>query len=173
MSEFKWYTLTAYSGSESKVANDINKLALTNEDIREAFIPTRKTIKISRGKKVESDQKVFANYIFVNMIASRATIDKLRSMPKVVGFLGSNPLNPESISDAKIEKMKQESNRDTVAEEEKFEIGDTVKIKEGHFESFTGTVEGKDEAKGLLKIAISIFGRSTMVDISTDNVDKV
>lgn len=171
--DFKWYTLAAYSGSESKVADDINKMVSTNSNIKEAFVPTKKVFKVLKGKKVEADQKVFPNYVFVNMIADRATLDILRSMPKVMGFLGSNPLKPESVPSAKIEKMKKEAQRSVAAEDDKFEIGDTVKIKEGHFESFTGVVDGKDESKNILKIAISIFGRSTIIDIDSSKVERV
>lgn len=171
--DFKWYTLAVYSGSEIKVVDDINKLAVANENIKEAFVPIKKVLKLSKGKKVEATQKVFPNYIFVNMMANRFTIDELRSMPKVMGFLGTNPLRPESVSEAKINKMKQESEQNIVVEEDKFEIGDTVKIKEGHFESFSGVIEGKDESKNLLKIAISIFGRSTIIDIDSSKVEKV
>lgn len=171
--DFKWYTLAVYSGSEIKVVDDINKLAVVNENIKEAFVPIKKVLKLSKGKKVEATQKVFPNYIFINMIANRFTIDELRSMPKVMGFLGTNPLRPESVSEAKINKMKQESQQNVIVEEDKFEIGDTVKIKEGHFESFSGIIEGKDESKNLLKIAISIFGRSTIIDIDSSKVEKV
>ncbi len=171
--DFKWYTIAAYSGSESKVADDINKLALTNSNIKEAFVPTKRVFKVLKGKKVEADQKVFPNYVFVNIIANRATLDILRTLPKVMGFLGSNPLRPESVPNAKIDKMKKEAQVSVVAEEDKFEIGDTVKIKEGHFESFTGVVDGKDESKNILKIAISIFGRNTIIDIDSSKVEKV
>ena len=171
--DFKWYTIAAYSGSEGKVADEINKMVSTNSNIKEAFVPTKKVFKILRGKKVEADQKVFPNYVFVNMIADRATLDILRTMPKVMGFLGSNPLKPESVPSARIEKMKKDAQRSVVTEDDKFEIGDTVKIKEGHFESFTGVVEAKDESKNILKIAISIFGRNTIIDIDSSKVERV
>lgn len=171
--DYKWYTLAAYSGSETKVADDINKLATANSNIKEAFVPTKKVFKVLKGKKVEADQKVFPNYIFVNMIANRATLDLLRTLPKVMGFLGTNPLKPESVPDVKIEKMKREAKISVAGEENKFEIGDTVKIKEGHFESFTGVVDGKDESKNILKITISIFGRNTVIDIDASKVEKV
>jgi transcriptional antiterminator NusG len=89
-----------------------------------------------------------------------------------MGFLGKQ-MRPESVPVEKIEKMKQESMQDIVPEESKFEVGDAVRIKEGHFESFSGTVEGKDESKGLLKISISIFGRSTIMDIDASKVEKI
>ena len=120
--DFKWYTLATYSGSENKVCEEINKLAKENENIKEAFIPTKKIYKVVKGKKVEASQKVFPNYIFVNMIANRATVDILRTMPKVMGFLGGNPIKPESVNEAKIQKLKQESERELSPEDDVFEI---------------------------------------------------
>ena len=171
--EYKWYTLAVYSGSEVSVSNEINKMAAVNKDIHEAFVPMKKVIKISRNKKVEADQKVFPNYIFVNMIANFSTINEIRAMPRVMGFLGANPAKPESVAVEKIEKMKKEAAQGIVDESDRFEIGDTVRIKEGHFESFNGVVDGKDETKGILKIAISIFNRSTIIDIDATKVEKV
>lgn len=170
--DFKWYTLATYSGSEMKVSSDINKMAETNSNIKEAFVPVKKVFKISKGKKVEATQKVFPNYIFVNIIANRATIDEIRSMPKVMGFLG-NPLKPESVSEEKIKKLKQESEQDLVVEEDKFEVGCKVRINDGHFESFTGIVEGVDDIKNILKVSISIFGRNTIIELDPSKVEKV
>lgn len=171
--DYKWYTLATYSGSESKVCEEINKLAKENENIKEAFIPTKKVFKIVRGKKVEASQKVYPNYIFVKMIANRATVDIIRTMPKVMGFLGTNPIRPQSVDESKIKQLKQESEQDLAPEDDKFEIGDMVKINDGHFESFTGVVEGRDEMKNTLKISISIFGRSTTIEIDASKVEKV
>ena len=170
--DFKWYTLAVYSGSEIKVAKDINDMVGEDDNIREAFVPMKKVFKILKGKKVEASQKVFPNYIFINMHSNRATIDKIRTLPRVMGFLG-NPLNPESVSDEKINKMKQDAEQDLVIEDDKFEVGETVRIKDGHFESFTGTIEGKDDTKNILKISISIFGRTTIIDIDASKVEKI
>ena len=171
--EYKWYTLATYSGSENKVCEEINKMAKENENIAEAFIPTKKVFKTVRGKKVEASQKVYPNYIFIKMIANRATVDIIRTMPKVMGFLGSNPVKPQSVDENKIKQLKQESEQDLIIEDDKFELGDMVKINDGHFESFTGVIEGKDDIKNILKISISIFGRSTTIEIDSSKVEKV
>ncbi|MDR2778452.1 MAG: hypothetical protein LBB13_03040 [Rickettsiales bacterium] len=170
--DYKWYTLATYSGSEIKVSEEINRMAAVDGSIREAFVPMKKVFEIRRNKKVEVDQKVFQNYVFINMTSDLDTINKIRSIPRVIGFLGKTA-KPESVSPEKIEKMKREAAQCVTAEEDKFEIGDSVRIKEGHFESFNGIVEGKDESKNLLKIAISIFGRSTIIDIDSSKVEKV
>lgn len=170
--DFKWYTLTTYSASEAKVSSEINKMAETDSNIKEAFVPVKKVFKILKGKKVEVTEKIFPNYIFVNIIANRSTVDKIRTMPKVNGFLG-NPVKPESVSEDKIKKLKQESEKDLVFEDDKFEIGDSVKINDGHFESFTGVVEGRDDIKNILKISISIFGRNTIIELDPSKVEKI
>ncbi|MDR2077734.1 MAG: hypothetical protein LBP39_02080 [Rickettsiales bacterium] len=170
--DYKWYTLATYSGSEIKVSEEINKMAAMDSNIKEAFVPMKKVFEMRKNKKVEVDQKVFQNYIFINMTSDLDTINKIRSMPRVIGFLGKTA-KPESVPPEKIEKMKQDVARCIVAEEEKFEIGDFVRIREGHFESFNGVVEGRDESKNILKIAISIFGRSTIIDIDSSKVEKL
>ena len=171
--DFKWYTLATYSGYESKVSGDINKIAETDDYIREAFVPVKKVYKMSKGKKVESTQKVFPNYIFVNMVANRATVDKLRSMPRVMGFLGGNPLRPDVVPDEKINKLKRDAEQELTVEEDSFEVGDSVRINDGHFESFTGIIEGKDESKNILRVSISIFGRNTIIELNPSKVEKI
>lgn len=171
--DFKWYTLATYSGSETKVSGDINKMAETNEYIKEAFVPTKKVFKVLKGKKVEATQKIFPNYIFVNMVANRATIDDIRSMPRVMGFLGGDPLKPEVVPEDKINILKQEAEKNLAPEDDKFEVGDNVRINDGHFESFTGVVEGKDDVKNILKISISIFGRNTIIELIPSKVEKI
>jgi transcriptional antiterminator NusG len=171
--DYKWYTLAVYSGSEGKVAAEIDKLAKENSDIKEVFIPTKKTFKISRGKKVETTQKLFPNYIFVNMICKRDVLDNIRIVQRVMGFVGSDPLNPEAVADEEINRMKNVSQKEASMEEDRLDVGDTIRIKEGHFESFNGMVEGRDEAKNILKISITIFGRSTMIEIEPSKVEKI
>jgi transcriptional antiterminator NusG len=170
---YKWYTLAVYSGSESRVCTEIEKLSKENSNVKEVFIPTKKTFKIQKGKKVESTQKLFPNYIFVNMNYNRETLDSIRNMPRVMGFVGIDPLNPTMVPEEKIDEMKKNSEDMVVEEEDKLEIGDAIRIKEGHFESFNGVIEGRDENKNILKISITIFGRNTMIEIEPSKVEKV
>ena len=97
----------------------------------------------------------------------------IRSITKVLNFLGSKD-KPEEVSDAKMEKlMNKITEENNLSEENVFEIGETVKVIEGPFESFTGTVESKDADKNVLRISISIFGRSTIIDIEANRVEKI
>ena len=169
----KWYIINVVAGQENKICDDINNIAKTNENIKEAFIPTKKVFKHVRGKKVESAQKLFPNYVFVNMNMDKDSYGAIRSIPKVLNFLGSKD-KPEEVSDAKMEKlMNKITEENKWSEENVFEIGETVKVIEGPFESFTGTVESKDADKNVLRISISIFGRSTIIDIEANRVEKI
>ena len=100
----KWYIINVVAGQENKICDDINNIAKTNENIKEAFIPTKKVFKHVRGKKVESAQKLFPNYVFVNMNMDKDSYGAIRSIPKVLNFLGSKD-KPEEVSDAKMEKL--------------------------------------------------------------------
>ena len=169
----KWYIINVVAGQENKTCDDINNIANTYENIKEAFIPTKKVFKHVRGKKVESAQKLFPNYVFVNMNMNKDSYGAIRSVPKVLNFLGSKD-KPEEVSDAKMEKlMNKITEENNLSEENVFEIGETVKVIEGPFESFTGTVESKDADKNVLRISISIFGRSTIIDIEANRVEKI
>jgi transcriptional antiterminator NusG len=171
--DYKWYTIAVYSGSEAAVSAKVEKLLSEDSNIKEIFIPTKKAYKISKGKKVEVTQKLFPNYVFVNMICERATLDKIRELPRVMGFVGANPTKPDVVPEEDIIRMKNDSEKEVTPEEDRLEIGDTIRIKEGHFESFNGVVEGKDENKNVLKVSITIFGRSTMVEIEPSKVEKI
>ena len=169
----KWYIINVVAGQENKICDDINNIAKTNENIKEAFIPTKKVFKHVRGKNVESAQKLFPNYVFVNMNMDKDSYGAIRSIPKVLNFLGSKD-KPEEVSDAKMEKlMNKITEENNLSEENVFEIGETVKVIEGPFESFTGTVESKDADKNVLRISISIFGRPTIIDIEANRVEKI
>lgn len=169
----KWYIVNVVAGQENKICDEINKLATENEFIEKAFIPVKKVFKHVRGKKVEVAQKLFPNYVFVNMEMNNASYGVIRNIPKVLGFLGSK-LKPEEVSDEKISKLLERIDEENnVSEKDIYEIGDIVKVIEGPFESFTGTVESKDSEKNILKISISIFGRPTIIDIEAKRVEKV
>ena len=169
----KWYIVNVVAGQENKICDEINAIAKENDFIKEAFIPTKKIFKHVRGKKVDAMQKLFPNYVFVNMEMNNDSYAVIRNISKVLGFLGSK-LKPEEVSDSKIENLKNRINEENnLMEENIYEVGDAVKVTEGPFESFTGTVESKDSEKNILKISISIFGRPTIIDIEANRVEKI
>lgn len=169
----KWYIVNAVSGCENSVCKEINKLALTNECIKEAFVPVKKIFKIVRGKKVEAEQKLYPAYVFVNMNCNNSVLGSIRSIPKVLGFLGSSKFKPDTVPVSEIEKIKNRMLSETSLEEEVFDIGDKVKIVDGPFDTFVGTIDGFDKEKNILKVSILIFGRTTVVDIDKSKVEKI
>lgn len=169
----KWYIANVVAGQENKICDEINEIAKNNEYIEKAFIPTKRAFKHVRGKKVETPQKLFPNYVFVNMEMNNESYAVIRNIPKVLNFLGSK-LKPEEVSDSKMEKLMNKINEENnLLEENIYEVGDTVKVIEGPFDSFTGVVESKDPEKNVLKISISIFGRPTVIDIEANRVEKI
>ena len=169
--DFKWYIVNVVSGQENKIAAEINRIAAANDDIKEAFIPVKKAVKYVRGKKVDDLQKLFPSYVFVNANLNPSSKEVIRGIPKVLGFLGTKT-KPEVVPEEKIKKL-MEKVEEKIEDDKVFEIGENVKITEGPFESFTGSVESKDEEKKMLKISVSIFGRPTLVDIGFAKVEKL
>jgi len=173
MIDYKWYIVNAVSGCENSVCKEINKLASVNEDIKEAFVPVKRVFKIVRGKKVEAEQKLYPAYVFVNMKCNNTVLGVIRSIPKVLGFLGGSKFKPDTVSEAEVERIRNRMMSEASLEEEAFDIGDKVKIVDGPFDTFVGTVDGFDKEKNILKVSILIFGRTTLVDIDKSKVEKV
>ena len=172
--KYKWYILNVISGQENKVCEDINHISKDNKYINQAFIPTKKVFKYIKGKKVEVEQKIFPAYVFVNLFLDKdnEVYSLIKSVPKVLSFLGSKNV-PVEVSEEEIERYKNKILKDNLPEEIVYEVGETVKIIDGPFESFVGVVESKNTDKNILKVSISIFGRVTSVDIETNRVEKM
>jgi transcriptional antiterminator NusG len=169
----KWYIVNVVTGQEGKVCDEINKLIVECSDIKKAFVPVKKIFKHVRGKKIEAFQKLFSNYVFVNMEMNDNSYAVVRNIQKVLGFLGSKT-KPEEIPETKIEELVSKIDKENnTPERDIYKVGDSVKVTEGPFESFIGNVESKDSEKDILKISISIFGRPTVIDIETNRVEKV
>ena len=169
---YKWYILYVSTGQEYKVRDEINKLTKIDEDIKESFVPVVKTFKISKGKKVDDEKKMFPNYVFVNMDFNKNSYTKIKSISKVLNFLGSKT-RPQEVTEEKIIEYKKRSEENNSFLKSSFDIGDMVKIIEGPFDGFIGTIESESSEKNVLKISLSIFGRTTLVDIESDRVEKV
>lgn len=172
----RWYVVHVFSGSEKKMAQSILEQAQTHgldEQIADVMVPTEEVIEMRRGAKVQSERKFFPGYILVNMELTDATWSLVQSQPRVTGFLGGKG-KPVPITETEAERLMRQMDegverpRTTIS----FDIGEEVKVVEGPFESFNGVVEEADDEKERLKVAVSIFGRSTPVELEYSQVEK-
>ena len=174
--ENKWYILNVMAGQENKVASDIKTLILKSpagKFIRDVLVPTKPVFKIKRGQKVQELQKIFPGYVFVHVNLNGEAFSLINSVQKVMGFLGGKN-NPQPVTAEKMEEILK-STQQQVADNKHmiFDIGETLKINEGPFESFTGVVEDFDVEKQKIKISVLIFGRATSVELDVNQVEKV
>lgn len=173
----RWYVLHVYSGFEKKIATQIKEQAELKglaEAIGEIIVPAEEVTEVRRAQKISTERKFFPGYVLIHMEMSDDAWHLVKDVPKVTGFLGSKT-RPSPITDAEAERiMKQaqegtESRRPAVI----FEIGEQVRVADGPFTSFNGVIEEVDEDKGRVKVSVSIFGRSTPVDLEYGQVEKL
>lgn len=174
----RWYILHAHSGFEKKVAQTILDQAAQHgmsDAIEQVVVPTENYVEVRRGKKVASERKFFPGYVLVKMAMNDASWHLVKSVPKVTGFLGGGGNRPQPITEAEAMRIfKQvEDGVDRPKQGVVFEVGEQVKVVDGPFESFVGVVEEVDEEKARLKVAVTIFGRATPVDLQYSQVEKV
>lgn len=176
MSETKWYVLYSLSGQEKKVAQSILEKSKTkNLDhlIEEILVPTEGVVEVKKGKKVNSEKKIFPGYVLAKMVMNDDTWHLIRSIPKVTNFLGANN-KPQPISEKEVKKIFEHIEQAALAPKfsDNYEIGNSVRIIDGPFESFVGIVEEVDLPKSRLKVTVSIFGRATVIDLDFGQVSK-
>ena len=173
-----WYILQVYSGNEKKIEKEL--LAQTEkkglrENISKILIPSEEVIEMKKGKKVSSERKFFPGYILIQMVMDDEIWHIVKALPKVYGFLGGKKGEPIPVSqneiDSILNQMKDglEKPKPSVS----FEIGEQVRVSDGPFSSFNGMVEEVDEEKARLKVSVSIFGRSTPVNLEYSQVEKI
>lgn len=173
----RWYVLHVYSGFEAKVAEAIRDKAQKQgiEDrIEDIMVPTEEVVEIKRGQKVNSERKVFPGYVLAKMDMSDQIWHLVKDTPKVTGFLGGgNKPVPISEKEAARLMVQLQEGIEKPRAAITFEIGEKVKVMEGPFASFEGMVEEIDEAKGRVKVSVSIFGRATPVELEFSQVEKI
>lgn len=172
----KWYAIQTYAGSERSVKeailNMVEELSL-QERIVEVIVPTEDIIEVKNGKKKISERSLYSGYCFAHIELDTALWHKIQSIPRVSGFIGESK-NPTPLSQRDIDNiLKRVNNREAPKPRIYFETGETVRIIEGPFANFTGIVDEYDLEHGTLKLNVSIFGRSTPVDISYTQVEKI
>jgi transcriptional antiterminator NusG len=176
----RWYIIHAYSGFENKVKehilSDAARLGLESQ-VEAVEVPTEKVTEIRRGKKIQSERKFFPGYVLAKLNMSDDVYHLVKNTPKVTGFLGPNG-KPQAISEAEAARIlstKEEmaSAAPTKKIQVDYDIGDQVKVLDGPFASFNGTVEELDFDRGRVKVSVSIFGRATPVELEFEQVERV
>ncbi len=174
---YQWYIVHVVSGHEKKVAKSIEEQARKKnlqEKIAKVVVPTEEVVEIRRNQKVNVEKKFLPGYILINMEMSDDTWHFVRNVPKVTGFLGSAS-KPSPISEAEVNIIFKQMEEGVAKPRSAiiFEVGESVKINDGPFESFVGLVSDIDEEKSRLKVSVTIFGRSTPVELEFSQVEKV
>lgn len=173
----RWYVIHVYSGFEKKVASSIREQAEQKglaEDFGEILVPTEEVVEVKRGAKVNSERKFLPGYVLIKMDLSDETWHLVKNTAKVTGFLGARG-QPQPISEAEASHILQQVQEGIERPKPSitYEIGEQVRVCDGPFTSFNGFVEDVDEEKSRLKVAVSIFGRATPVELEYSQVEKV
>ena len=175
----QWYVIHVYSGFEKKVAESIREQAAQKgmaDRFEEILVPTEEVVEVRKGAKVAAERKFFPGYVLVRMEMTDDTWHLVKNTPKVTGFLGGGRGNkPSPVGQAEVDRiLKQvqegiERPRPSIS----FEVGEQVRVSDGPFQSFSGYIEEVDEARSRVKVAVSIFGRPTPVELEYTQVEKV
>jgi transcription termination/antitermination protein NusG len=171
----KWYIVHTYSGHENKVSKSLRQRieSMGFEDrIFDIIVPTRETVKVSQGKKETVKEKIFPGYVLVKMILDDESWLLVRTTQGVTAFIGAGN-KPTPISDKEVEAIQKFMATEEPLYKTSFSVGEAVKIVDGPFTDFLGTIDNIDEAKGKLKVLVSIFGRETPVELDFLQVSKL
>jgi transcriptional antiterminator NusG len=173
----RWYIVHTYSNFEKKVMEDIKKQVVQkklDELFESVIVPTEEVVEIRRGRRIKSERRFFPGYVLVKVDLTDEAFHLIKNTPKVTGFLGSGQ-KPVPITDAEAARILNqvaegvEKPKTTIH----FEIGEQVRVADGPFASFNGQVEEVDEERSRLKVAVSIFGRPTPVELEYGQVEKM
>ena len=176
-SDAKWYIVHTYSNFEKKVSEEIKRQAQIqglSDLVEEVFVPTEEVIEIRRGQKHNAERKFLPGYVLVRAKLTDEAYHLIKNVAKVTGFLGQNN-KPMPLRQGEVDRILNQVHEG--AERPKstitFEIGEQVRVADGPFQSFNGVVEEVDDDRARLKVAVSIFGRATPVELEFTQVEKV
>ena len=177
VSKKRWYVLQAFSGFESRVAITLReyiKQQQMEDQFGEVLVPTEEVVENVAGKRRKSEHKFFPGYVLVEMAMNDDTWHLVKSVPRVMGFIGGTPDKPAPISkrEADLILNRLEQSAEKPRHRKEYQPGEEVRVTEGPFADFNGTVEEVDYEKGRLKVSVSIFGRATPVELEFGQVEK-
>lgn len=172
----RWYVINVYSGFENKVAESIRELAEQKgmaELFEQILVPVEEVVEMRRGSKVKTERKFFPGYVLIRMEMTDESWHLVKNTAKMTGFLGDGG-RPTPVSDVEVERILRQVQEGIERPKPSvtFEIGEQVRVCDGPFNSFNGLVEEVDEERARLKVAVSIFGRATPVELEYSQVEK-
>ena len=173
----RWYIVHAYSNFEKKVAEDIEHKARQkglSSRIEQIVVPTEKVVEVRRGKKVDAERKFFPGYVLLKADLTDEVFSLVKNTPRVTGFLGGDRARPVPITEAEAERILHQVQEGVERPKPSvtFEIGEQIRVSDGPFASFSGSVQEVDEERSRLKVEVSIFGRAVPVDLEFGQVEK-
>ena len=173
----RWYIVHAYSNFEKKVAESIREQAKQRgleELFEQVLVPTEKVTEVRRGRKIDAERKFFPGYVLVKMKLTDEAFHLIKNTPKVTGFLGADK-KPMPIQESEAQRILNQVQEGIERPKPSitFEVGEQVRVSDGPFASFNGTVEEVDEGRSRVKVAVSIFGRATPVELEFGQVEKL
>lgn len=177
MSGKRWYVVHAYSGFEKTVQRTLlDRIQRTGmqDKFGQVLVPVEEVVEMKAGQKTISERKFFPGYVLVEMEMTDDTWHLIKSTPKVTGFIGGTATKPTPISQREVDNILHQIQEGVEKPKPKvlFESGEMVRVKEGPFTDFNGTVEAVNYDKNKLRVAVSIFGRSTPVELDFSQVEK-
>ncbi|CAL1329043.1 transcription termination/antitermination protein NusG [Candidatus Providencia siddallii] len=173
----RWYVIQTFSGFESRVAQSLQeyiKIHYMENYFGEILVPTEEVVEIRSGQRRKSERKFFPGYVLVQMIMNDNSWYLVRSVPRVMGFIGGTSDKPAPISDKEVDLITNRLQKagDKPRPKILFEPGEIIRVSEGPFVDFNGVVEEIDYEKSRLKVSISIFGRATTVELNFSQIEK-
>ena len=173
----RWYVVHVHSGFEKKVAQSLQEQSVVKgmeNWFDKILVPTEEVVEMRRGSKVNSERKFFPGYVLVKMEMNEDSYHLVKNTPKVTGFLGAGN-KPVPISQNEADRILQQVKEgvDRPKPSVTFQVGEEVRVNDGPFQSFNGQVEDVDEERARLKVSVSIFGRSTPVELEYGQVEKL
>lgn len=174
----KWYIVQTFSGYENKAKIALEeriRVEKVEEDFEEIYIPTETVVEIKNGKRRERQKKFYNGYIFVKMNLSDRAWHVVNNTPKVVGFIGGSDRKPTPVPEAEVKRISEQIEEGSLSAEASYNYqkGDKIRVVEGNFKDFTGSIEEVQEEKEKLRVFVEIFGRPTSVEFDFDQVQLV